>query len=275
MWLKGTFVALILGVIPGLHGDTAMKGEKYRFKLKAAAGDHSLHGSRFEIRVKTSDMPSFPPDIYMRMGRVRSYTQRIVAVDSTGAPTKVVRSYSRDREQTWLGALQMKDVKSPVEGRTITLSRAEGLTIITRGGDGLSLSDRAEFLNALSTPIAPYIPGQDVSAGEEWEIDYNALFGSGLIMTGKVRIKLLGIESYRSRPSAHFTAHADLSSKDGQGEENSRARLALHAYFATDIGKPLTIIGEGPLTVKRWRPGVTAEGTIRAADEISWLALGN
>lgn len=176
-------VAGVAAIADGMKTDYS-EGRKYTVSMESSATTTSeremlVDGERREGRGGAGG-PSERTSTFSL-----AYTDEVVAADE-GAPTQVRRAFeaaSAGMEMEMRGEPVEMDLGSPFDGVTLLLSLEEGVVEATvEDGDAPEDTERLEG-HSLTLPLDGLLPGDDVEAGDSWDIEPRALrsaLGAGL-----------------------------------------------------------------------------------------------
>jgi photosystem II stability/assembly factor-like uncharacterized protein len=109
--------------------------------------------------------------------RTQQYSQKILAVDKNGAPTKISRTYGKDKikSQDSAGDGSGSDKPDSLEGNTyIIKKKGDGVEVEKEGGS-VTESEKRDLQNALKGKFASLFPEKPVRKGKSWDIEQEAL----------------------------------------------------------------------------------------------------
>jgi hypothetical protein len=267
----GLFVLSALGLFTPslLLGET--KAGPITLKDGVTAGDAADVATDFtmamEVKVKRGDEAG--PTSSMTSRQTQRYREEILARGAKGT-TALRRTYSvaRESEKNPDGE---KTTVSSLQGKTITLKRLAGKTVISVNNGQLQKKDREEVSDDLDSDQMPFFPAHPVAVGEEWEVDAKKLVRlfHDLGKSGKAEAhgRLDELTEKDGHPIArvHLSLHVERQTSD---EPRLVMDLQGDLIHRTDLQRTISVDAAGPLTFKGQANGFDFDG--QGTAEMKW-----
>lgn len=220
-----------------------------------------------EVKVKRGEETG--PTSTMTSRQSQRYREEILVRGAKGT-TALRRTYSvaRESEKNPDGE---KNTVSSLQGKTITLKKVGGKTVISVNKGQLQKKDREEVSNDLDSDQMPFFPPHPVAIGEEWEVDTKKLgrLFHDLGKSGKAEAhgRLDELTEKDGHPIArvHLTLHVERQTGD---EPRMVMDLQGDLIHRTDLQRTLSVDAAGPLTFKGQANGFDFDG--QGTAEMKW-----
>jgi hypothetical protein len=220
-----------------------------------------------EVKVKRGEETGPTSSITSR--QTQRYREEILARGAKGT-TALRRTYSvaRESEKNPDGE---KNTVSSLQGKTITLKKVGGKTLISVNKGQLQKKDREDVSDDLDSDQMPFFPPHPVVIGEEWTVDPKKLgrLFHDLGKSGKAEAhgRLDELTENDGHPTArvHLTLHVE---RETAGEPRMVMDLQGDLIHRTDLQRTISVDAAGPLTFKGQANGFDFDG--QGTAEMKW-----
>jgi hypothetical protein len=266
-----------------LHGSAiAQAGEKFTLKQVSAAGDVASLASDMKLSLKMKVLVNGQeaPSMTTEQSEQKAYTKTVVAVDAKAHPTVLRVHYTKYRSrQTPPGGAPVSST-SPAEGRTVTLKRSGGKTVVTIDKGKLSAKDKKDLADEMKeVEFDPY-PGRPMAAGEEWDLDSKALakaFGveGNASVHGKIQEKV----QRNGRPVALCRLTLEVEGTLPGEPAKLRMKLEGDLYYDLTLNRTLSVALTGPvnlsgeITESDQKINISGDGTATMHMSSKWIKV--
>jgi len=176
------------------------------------------------------------------------YTETVLALDKEGQISQLQRLYSAARMQLTAGSLDPpKNLVLGRQGKTVTLKRVNGKTLVTVANGKLSAAETKELALELDRAGGLNLfPDQEVSPDDEWDVEEARVIRAFGMEHGTLKVHFIEVKPFRGHPCARLSLDLQLEGKTAKGPISWN--LEGTYYFAVDIQRTLYAKYSGPVS---------------------------
>jgi hypothetical protein len=246
-------------------GDAAVITEGYRIDMKALAQ---------VADVETKAMPVMD-------SQEENYSLNVLSTDGKGKATGVKVHFIRERRSArWPGGKTVSRTAS-LEGKTVTVKRVGGRTVVTVDRGKLAAMDRASAAAASEDELSDLFPDYEVMLGEEWTRDSQDFpkRALGTDANATVTGQLLDQVRKGGHPCVREKLTIELTGRPTGQPFEMNVKMSGYVYFATDIKRFLSINLSGPVSMdgeivmQGASVAIHGEGTTRVNFSSKWTKV--
>jgi hypothetical protein len=176
------------------------------------------------------------------------FTETVLALDKEGQITQLQRVYTAARTQQTAGTLDPpKNLVHGRQGKTVTLKRVNGKTVVTVANGKLSAAETRELARELDRAgVLNLFPDQEVSPDDEWDVEEARVVKAFGMEHGTLKVHFIEVKPFRGHPCARLSLDLQLEGKDARGPISWN--LEGTTFFAVDLQRTLYAKYSGPVS---------------------------
>jgi hypothetical protein len=233
----------------------APEAKKYLLKeASAAVGDVSVLDQSSNLQMEVfgtpRDIPGATPRSFELVQRRREkFTETVLAVGKDGV-TQVRRVYTISRRQEKSGPeAALKTTVSSCQGKTVTIKKVAGKTLVTAAKGKLTPADIKELKERFEQDSDfNMFPMHEVGPGDEWAVDEAVIKRKFGVEHASLQAKFVEVVPFKGHPSARIAITMHMEGKAGPNPLSWDMEGEFH--FALDLQRTLSGKLHGPVNTK-------------------------
>jgi hypothetical protein len=270
-----------LALLLTLGAGSVLAQERVRIREVSALGDVSevedTTDMSLTVRV-TVDGQEAPRAEFVKREREK-YVETVLGTAS-GRKARARRTYSISRAAESGPEGKLKQRVSTVQGKTVTVRLVNGQATVTPSRGRIAPQDAAALKSDFSRAAGSVFPDRELSVGEEWSVDPNALSAVfGEVDRAEVRGRFEEITEHGGYRCARMRLDVTVEGKASGSPFPITMKLAGQRFYALDLNRPIELDMSGPITLNgETKEGgrtivLAGEGTFKARQTARWLKV--